>query len=301
MSRAAVDIGTNTCRLLIVDDDGGEAVRELRITRLGETVDGGGSLADDAVSRTLDALASFREIWNDHSVDGDVRIAATSAVRDAVNADDFAARVKSLTDVDLEVLTGEQEAAMAYGGARRALDREGDMVLLDVGGGSTEIVVGGDEPEGWVSLQLGSVRLKERHLTDDPPSAPQIAAARIEIADQLSEAGTSLRVDGLEPRAVDALVGVAGTVTTLAMLAMRRDRFEPGAVHGREIDVATIRDWSNRLLAMQSSEIAALGPVQPGREDVIAAGALIVRGVMERLGYERVIVSEHDLLDGLLA
>lgn len=299
-ARAAVDIGTNSCRLLVQDAEGGQLARELVITRLGTAVDETGHLDDEALQRTLDALAEFREIWTEHGADGAVRIAATSAVRDAADRDRFVDGVKRIAGVAPEVLSGEDEAALAFRGAVASLDVEGGVVVLDVGGGSTELIVGGREPEGSVSMQLGSVRLTERCLRDAPPTAPQVAAARIEIADRLSEASTALRVQGFEPRSVDVLVGVAGTVTTLAMLVMRQDEYREGAVHGREIGIDAVRMWSDRLLTMTTEEIAALGAVQPGREDVIAGGALIVRGVMERLRFERLVASESDALDGLL-
>lgn len=299
-ARAAVDIGTNSCRLLVRDASGRQVARELVITRLGAGVDETGRLDDAALQRTFEALEGFRERWTRHGVDGAVRIGATSAVRDAADRDRFIEGVRRIAGVGPEVLSGEDEAALAFRGAVASLDLEGGVVVLDIGGGSTELIVGGGEPEGSVSMQLGSVRLTERCLRDAPPTAPQLAAARMEIAARLSDGATALRVQGLEPRSVDTLVGVAGTVTTLAMLSLRQDRYREGAVHGREIDLPTVRGWSDRLLAMTTDEIAALGPVQPGREDVIAAGALIVRGVMERLGFERLVASEADSLDGLL-
>lgn len=299
--RAGVDIGTNSCRLLVVDGDGEPLIRDLVITRLGRGVDETGRLDDGAVRRTLDTLKRYRDTWREHGVDdSEVRLAATSAVRDAEDRDRFLEAVRDLAGTDAEVLTGDEEAELAYRGAVASLDVEGGVVVLDVGGGSTELVVGGATPEGAVSMQLGSVRLTERILQDAPPTAPQLAAARIEIAERISEAATALRVRGLEPRSVDTLVGVAGTVTTLGMLVMRQPAYKEGAVHGREIDLATVREWSDRLLRMSTDEIADLGPVQSGREDVIAAGVLIVRSVMERLRFPRITVSEADSLDGLL-
>lgn len=300
-ARAGVDIGTNSCRLLVLDGDGVQVARELVITRLGRGVDESGHLDDEALRHTLDTLESYRDAWRGHGVDDSaVRVAATSAVRDAEDRDRFVDGVRGIVGVEPEILSGEQEAELAYRGAVASIEVDAGVVVLDVGGGSTELVVGGAEPEGSVSMQLGSVRLTERILQDAPPTAPQLAAARIEIAERIGEAATALRVRGLEPRSVDTLVGVAGTVTTLGMLVMRQAEYREGAVHGREIDLATVRDWSDRLLRMRTDEIAALGPVQAGREDVIAAGVLIVRSVMERLRFARLTVSETDSLDGLL-
>lgn len=299
--RAGVDIGTNSCRLLVRDGEGATLSRDLVITRLGRGVDANGHLDDEALARTLSTLETYRDTWRGHGVDDDaVRVAATSAVRDATDRDRFVDGVRGIVGREPEILTGEEEAELAYRGAVAALDVDAGVVVLDVGGGSTELVVGGAEPEGSVSMQLGSVRLSERILRDAPPTAPQLAAARIEIAERIGEAATALRVHGLEPRSIDTLVGVAGTVTTLGMLAMRQSGYRAGAVHGREVDLATVREWSDRLLRMGTEEIAALGPVQAGREDVIAAGVLIVRTVMERLRFERLTVSEADFLDGLL-
>ena len=300
-ARAGVDIGTNSCRLLVLDGDGTQVARELVITRLGRGVDETGHLDDEALRHTLETLESYRDAWREHGVDdGAVRVAATSAVRDAEDRDRFVDGVRGIVGTEPEILSGEQEAELAYRGAVASIEVDAGVVVLDVGGGSTELVVGGAEPEGSVSMQLGSVRLTERILRDAPPTAPQLAAARIEIAERIGEAATALRVRGLEPRSVDTLVGVAGTVTTLGMLVMRQAEYREGAVHGREIDLATVRDWSDRLLRMKTDEIAALGPVQAGREDVIAAGVLIVRSVMERLRFARLTVSETDGLDGLL-
>lgn len=296
-----MDIGTNSCRLLVVDGGGDTLARDLVITRLGHGVDEHGHLDDEALQRTLGTLQDFRLTWRGHGVeDKAVRIGATSAVRDAADRDRFVEGVRAIAGHDPEILSGDEEAELAYRGAVASLDVGAGVVVLDIGGGSTELVVGGAEPEGAVSMQLGSVRLTERILQDSPPTAPQIAAARIEVAERIGEAATALRVRGLEPRSVDTLVGVAGTVTTLGMLAMRQSSYRQGAVHGREVDLATVRDWSDRLLRMTSDEIAALGPVQAGREDVIAGGVLIVRSIMERLRFERLTVSERDSLDGLL-
>lgn len=302
-ARAAVDIGTNSCRLLVVDGDGATLTRALAITRLGEGVDQTGELSDAAIERTAETLGRYREQWERHGVDGSVRIAATSAVRDAEDRDRFTARVREVTGVDVEILDGDTEAALSYRGALASLDLEGSVAVLDVGGGSTELVVGGateSEPDAVVSLQLGSVRLTERLMGGDPPSNAEIAQVKMECAARIDEAASSLRVAGIDPLPVPRLVGVAGTVTTLGMLEARRPRYEEGAVHGIPLTIDQIRLWSDRLLRSTRAEIAAMGPVQEGREDVIAAGAMIVRTVMERLDFDVLTVSESDSLDALV-
>jgi exopolyphosphatase / guanosine-5'-triphosphate,3'-diphosphate pyrophosphatase len=301
--RAAVDIGTNSCRLLVIDGDGASLVRRLQITRLGAGVDADGRLDDEAIERTAAVLAAYRELWEDHGADGRVRIAATSAVRDAEDRDRFGDRVRATTGVELEIIDGDTEAALSFRGATDALDLDGWTAVLDVGGGSTELVVGDAhrDPDASVSLQLGSVRLTEQALGTDPPTEGEIARARMTCADRVDEAASALRVAGIGPRHVPRLVGVAGTVTTLGMLEARRPAYEDGAVHGITLSVEQVRAWSDRLLRTSSSEIARLGPVQAGREDVIAAGALIVRTVMERMDFDRLVVSEADSLDALAA
>lgn len=301
--RAAVDIGTNSCRLLVIDGDGAPLVRRLEITRLGAGVDANGRLDDEAIERTVNALAAYRDLWEDHGAGGRVRIAATSAVRDAEDRDRFRERVHEATGVELEIVDGDTEAALSFHGAVDALDLEGWTAVLDIGGGSTELVVGdaAGEPDASVSLQLGSVRLTEQALGSDPPTEGEIARARMTCADRVDEAASALRVSGIGPRHVPRLVGVAGTVTTLAMLEARRPAYEEGAVHGITLPVEQVRVWSDRLLRTSSTEIARLGPVQAGREDVIAAGVLIVRTVMERMDFDRLVVSEADSLDALAA
>jgi exopolyphosphatase/guanosine-5'-triphosphate,3'-diphosphate pyrophosphatase len=300
---AAVDIGTNSCRLLVVDGDGATVTRELTITRLGAAVDATGRLDDAAIDRTIDVLARYRTTWEEHGVDGRVRIAATSAVRGAEDRDRFLDRVHETTGVTPEVIDGEEEAALSFRGATDALDLTGSVAVLDVGGGSTELVVGGagQAPDAAASVELGSVRLTERLMGGDPPSAAEIAQVRMECASRVDEAASALRVAGIDPLPVPRLVGVAGTVTTLAMLEARRPSYEEGAVHGIPLTVDQVRVWSDRLLRATHDEIAALGPVQSGREDVIAAGVMIVRTVMERLDFDVLTVSEADSLDALAA
>ena len=296
---AAVDVGTNSVRLLVLDEQGRPATRRMRITRLGAGVDRTGHLDDEALERTLEALGEFRDVWAGHGVVDRVRITATSAVRDAADRDRFFDRVRRATGVEAEVITGEQEAALAYTGATSALVVEEPAMVLDVGGGSTELVVGA--PDGGVlasvSLQLGCVRLTERLLPSDPPDAGELAAAREEVVARLDEAERRLGA-GAGPRDVRSVIGVAGTATTLAGLYLDLEAYDPERIHGTRVPAGALRDLAVQLAAAPAAERAAMGPVQPGREDVLHGGALIVAAVVDRWGFDELVVSEADYLDG---
>lgn len=298
--RAAVDCGTNSTRVLVIDGHGRHLAREMTITRLGQGVDETGRLDPGALERTIDTLRGYRDIWERHGATT-VRVAATSAVRDAANRDEFFAAVRRLAGVDAEVLTGVDEARVTFHGVTSALDVERPAVVLDVGGGSTELVVGDrdDGVAGAVSSQLGSVRLTERLLRSDPPTPEQIADARAEIRSQLDSAAQSLGEQGQEPSAATSLVGVAGTVTTLAALYLELDRYEPDRIHGTWIPSDAVGSLTGLLGGMKSSKRAELGPMSAGREDVIFGGALIVEAVVNRFGFPGLYASESDILDGL--
>jgi exopolyphosphatase / guanosine-5'-triphosphate,3'-diphosphate pyrophosphatase len=301
--RAAVDVGSNSVRLLVADAEGQPVTRLMRITRLGAGVDETGHLDDGALERTLAALAEFRGVWAEHGVDGRVRIAATSAVRDAADRERFFAGVRETTGVDAEVLSGEEEAALAHDGATGAVDVVEPAVVLDVGGGSTELVVGGPGGGvvGSVSLQLGCVRLTERLLPGDPPAPEQLAAAREEIVARLDEADERLAGQGVSLRDARSLVGVAGTATTLGAIHLGLAEYDPSRIHGTRVPSVAVRDIAVQLAGIPAAQRAALGPVQPGREDVLHAGALIIAAVLERYGFGELVVSESDSLDGLVA
>lgn len=302
-ARAAVDVGTNSVRLLVVDGDGRRLTRELTITRLGQGVDRTGHLDPTALQRTLDTIGRYRGIWRDHGVTDRVRIAATSAVRDASDRDRFFDGVRDVAGVEAEVLTGEQEAAFAFTGAARAVATAAPVAVIDVGGGSTEIVVGDADGQvvGGVSLQLGCVRLTERHLHDDPATGPQLDAARATIAAQLDEADAALAAAGARLSDAASLVGVAGTATTLAALHLGLDTYREEAIHGTVVPASALADWTWRLATATASQRAALGPVQAGREDVLHGGTLVLDAVLTRYGFDALVVSEADGLDGLAA
>jgi len=299
--RAAVDVGSNSVRLLIVDPHGERVRRDMVITRLAAGVDATGHLDDAALERTLDTLVRFRDRWVEHGVDGRVRIAATSAVRDASDRQRFFDGVLAATGVQAEVLTGEEEAALAYSGATGAVDVPRPTAVIDIGGGSTELIVGDGSGQvaASVSLQLGCVRITERHLASDPVSADEVAAARGLIEVQLDHAETVLRRAGASLRDAASLVGVAGTATTLGALHLGLDRYDEDRIHGARIPAVALAALADRLTTMTAAERAALGPVQPGREDVIHGGALILTAALRRTGRQEVVISEADSLDGL--
>ncbi|MFA9447024.1 exopolyphosphatase [Egicoccus sp. AB-alg6-2] len=302
-ARAAVDVGTNSVRLLIVDADGRRIARELTITRLGAGVDRNGHLDDEALQRTLDTIARYRELWTAAGVTDRVRIAATSAVRDAGDRDRFFGGVREVAGVDAEVLSGEQEAALTFAGAAGAVDVVAPVAVVDVGGGSTELVVGDDggDVAGSVSMQLGCVRLTERHLATDPPAAAEVVAARAFVDERLDEADAGLSLQGADLAGARSLVAVAGTATTLAALHLNLPAYEERRIHGARVPLSALLELTERLLAMSASERAALGPVQPGREDVLHGGALVLSRVAQRYDFDDVVVSESDILDGLAA
>ncbi len=301
--RAAVDVGSNSVRLLVVDGDGRRLTREMTITRLAAGVDATGRFDDAALERTLATIARYRDVWRGYGATDRVRIAATSAVRDAADRDRFFTGVRAVAGVDAEVLSGEEEATLAFLGAARAVDVASPTAVIDIGGGSTELIVGNGDGTiaGSVSLQLGCVRLTERHLVDDPPSDAEVAAARAMVQERLEEADRLLAGQGADLARMAGLVGVAGTATTLGALHLGLTAYEESKIHGSRIPAAGLAALAERLVAMPTGQRAALGPMQPGREDVIHGGALVLAEVVARYGFAEVVVSEADNLDGLVA
>lgn len=298
---AAVDCGTNSVRLLVADVDpaSGKLVdldRRMEITRLGQDVDRTGGFAPEALRRTLGVLESYAASVRDHGA-GSVRVAATSASRDAANRDEFAGGVRDLLGVDPEVIAGGEEAALSYVGGTRELAGHAlptPYLLVDVGGGSTEYVLGDGTARASTSVDIGSVRLTERHFHNDPPLPEQVDAAVADIDETLD------RVSGEVPLDETAtIVGVAGSVTTVAGLALGLEEYDPARIHHSRIPVEEVYAVSGRLLALTHAERAESGVIHPGRVDVIPAGALIFARTLRRLGLADVMVSEHDLLDGL--
>jgi len=301
--RAAVDVGSNSIRLLVADGDGRRLTREMTITRLSAGVDANGHLDDAALARSLETIARYRDVWRRHGVTDRVRIVATSAVRDAADRDRFFAGVRDIAGIEAEVITGEEEAALAFAGAARAVDVASPTAVIDIGGGSTELIVGDGEgaPVASVSLQLGCVRVTERHLADDPPTPEQVAAVRLLIEEQLDHADHVLAEQGTDLARAAALVGVAGTATTIGALHLGLATYEESRIHGCHVPAAPLRQLSARLASATAAQRAGLGPMQPGREDVIHGGALVLESVVDRFGFDGVVVSEADNLDGMIA
>jgi exopolyphosphatase/guanosine-5'-triphosphate,3'-diphosphate pyrophosphatase len=303
MSRvAALDCGTNSLRLLVADVDpvAGtliDVARQMQIVRLGEDVGVTGRFAPEAIERTMRALSSYAEQIRDLGAER-VRMVATSATRDAGNRGEFVDRVRSVLGVDPQVIDGEQEAALSYAGATRELADAADVatpyLVVDVGGGSTEFVRGGERPELVRSVDVGSVRLTERHLHGDPPSREQVQAATRDVDAALDTVAETVPLTG-----AGTLIGLAGSVTTVAAIALELSAYEPSRTHRARIDAARVRDVAGRLLAASREQRAAIPVIHPGRIDVIAAGALILDRVLARTGLGEVLVSEHDILDGV--
>ena len=299
MRVAAYDCGTNSLRLLVADiDDEGmtELARDMRIVRLGEGVDRTGRIGEAAMDRMLTALREFDAVARSLGAER-TRFCATSAARDAENAAEFAAAVRDVIGVDPEVIPGAEEAALSFAGAVGSLGPEFPQpyLVVDIGGGSTEFILGGSEVEASRSLDIGSVRLTERHFADDPPTAEQVAAttADVEAAlDTLAEAGVDVGV-------ARTVVGVAGTVTTIAAGALDLEVYDREAIHHADLPVDRVRSTIADLIAMSSVERRALGYMHPGRADVIGAGAVILDVLLRRTRVGSVLVSEHDILDGI--
>jgi exopolyphosphatase/guanosine-5'-triphosphate,3'-diphosphate pyrophosphatase len=298
---AAVDCGTNTVKLLVADIDvtagtQDTLVREMRIVRLGQDVDRTGRLADEALARVFSAAEEYAAIVAGHRVDA-VRFVATSAVRDAGNADVFARGIRERLGVEAEVVSGDEEAALSYDGATRALgDVPGPVAVLDIGGGSTELILGASHGSVTAarSLDVGSVRITERLMPSDPPTAGEVEAATRVVDEALDTLPSyDVRLD-----AARTLVGTAGTVTTVAAILLGLDRYDRERVHGASFSLAEVHDLAARVLAMTVAEREGLG-VPEGRSDVIGAGALILDRVLRRSGADRLTVSDSDILDGI--
>lgn len=298
---AAIDQGTNSIRLLVAEPDEGAGLRELArdmvITRLGRGVDDSGLIAPDALQRTVEQLAIFcRRARALHA--GRIRVGATSAVRDAANRVGYERAVLEHAGSPLEVLSGEREAGLSFLGATAGLsveDAEPPYLVLDIGGGSTEFVVGDGEPRSAVSTQMGSVRLTERFLTTDPPDRAELEAMAASIEIVLD--GVEDAIPAAEAR---TFVAVAGTATTVQAISLGLPSYDPERIHRTWLSLSEGERVLGELARMTDPERAALPVMAPGRGDVIVAGALVLVRVMRRFGFGRALVSETDILDGLV-
>ncbi|WP_156726959.1 Ppx/GppA phosphatase family protein [Streptomyces apocyni] len=304
---AAIDCGTNSIRLLVADVDPatGELTdldRRMRIVRLGQGVDQTGRLAADALDRTFEACREYAAVIKEHGAER-LRFIATSASRDAENRAEFVSGVLDILGVEPEVVTGDEEAELSFTGATRGLAGRMHLpqpyLVVDIGGGSTELVVGEDHVRAARSVDIGCVRMTERHLVrdgvvSDPPSQAQIDAIRADIDAALDDAERTVPL-----REAHTLVGLAGSVTTVAGIALELPEYDSTAIHHSRVPYQKVREISAHLLGATHDERAAIGVMHPGRVDVIAAGTLVLLAIMERTGAAEVVVSEHDILDGI--
>jgi len=304
---AAIDCGTNSVRLLVADIDTDmdaaagllrDVDRRMEVVRLGEGVDRTGRFSADALERTQLALRRYAGVIEQCRAER-VRMVATSATRDAANRDEFVASVVDILGVEPEVISGAEEATLSFTGATRGLADPGadPCLVVDIGGGSTEFVLGA-AGEGSVrsarSVDVGCVRLTERHLHDDPPTPGQVAAARADV-----EAAIDAAAGEVALRDAQTLVGLAGSVTTVTAMALGLQAYDPARIHRAHVSASRVGEIAEVLLAMPRAERAALPFMHPGRVDVIGAGGLVWAAVVERVGLPEVVASEHDILDGI--
>lgn len=292
---AAIDCGTNSLRLLVTDVDGDakrDVVREMRVVRLGQGVDETGRFHPDALQRTLAVTREYGELLTVLGAQR-IRFCATSAARDASNADELNDGVESILGVRPEILSGLDEAQATFLGATR--DLPGSSLVIDIGGGSTELVDGTDGDVVWShSFDVGSVRLTERFFASDPPSIDEVTASETYLDGVLRA-----EISALRP--VTQLVGVAGTVTTVAAHALGLPSYDSSAIHGARLPVDDVRNACLSLVQMSTADRRALPFMHPGRADVIGAGALVLDRLLELLDLDTdsMVVSERDILDGI--
>ncbi|MEU6681328.1 Ppx/GppA phosphatase family protein [Streptomyces sp. NPDC046925] len=299
---AAIDCGTNSIRLLVADADPrtGELVdldRRMTVVRLGQGVDKTGRLAPEALERTFAACREYARIIKEHGAER-LRFVATSASRDAENRDDFVRGVLDILGVEPEVISGDQEAEFSFTGATKELTGSDHLakpyLVVDIGGGSTEFVVGDDGVRAARSVDVGCVRLTERHIRTDPPAPAELDAVRADITAALDLAEQTVPIG--EAR---TLVGLAGSVTTVAAIALGLDAYDSAAIHHSRVSYEQVSEIVDRLSRATHDERAAIPVMHPGRVDVIVSGALVLLSIMDRTGAREVVVSEHDILDGI--
>jgi len=297
---AGIDIGTLTCRLLIADLTSGGPLKELRsdrrILRLGEGVDQTKRLNSAAMDRVIACLREWRGLIDNHQVEG-CAVVATSAVRDAANRDEFLRRVKQETGFNVEVITGDEEARRTLLGIRSGVPTGvTDMIALDIGGGSTEFILDRPGQAPIVrSIDIGVVRLCERVLTHDPPTTEEVEQAR-----EWVQRETQAAVVGMKGYQSATFVGTAGTITALAAMAQKLSAYEPARIHNYRLALATVQELEQTLLSRKKADRIGLPGLEKNREEVIAAGAIIIRTIMETLGMSQVLVSDLGLREGVL-
>jgi exopolyphosphatase/guanosine-5'-triphosphate,3'-diphosphate pyrophosphatase len=298
---AALDCGTNSLRLLVADVDGGgltDIERRMEIVRLGEGVDQTGRLSDAALDRTFRVLDSYAAIIRELDV-GHIRMVATSATRDASNRDVFVDGVRERLGVPPVVVSGDEEAALSFAGATHELSGSDSLtapyLVVDIGGGSTEFVLGDNlGMHAARSVDVGCVRLTERHLRDDPPTGAQVVAATADVETAIDLAGAVVDLGSAA-----TLVGLAGSVTTVVALALGLARYDATAIHHARVSATQVHQITSELLSATRAERAALPVMHAGRVDVIGGGALVLDTIVRRCGFAEVVASEHDILDGI--
>ena len=297
MRVAAIDCGTNSIRLLIADIDGNnfrEVVRDMEIVRLGQGVDETGQFHPDAIARTLAAVDKFAAEIAKRGVEK-IRFCATSATRDATNRHLFVDGVRERLGIELEVITGEEEAALSFAGAIKDLDpSNGPFLVVDIGGGSTEFVFGTSTVEAARSVNIGCVRMTERHFASDPASSEQIESARNDIQAAIAQAAAVVPITKAK-----TLVAVAGTATTVAAAALVLPEYDRYAIHLSRISAQQTHDAATMFAISTREQRLSLGYMHPGRVDVIAAGSLVLSEVIKATGATEFVASESDILDGM--
>ena len=301
MRVAAIDCGTNSIRLLIADIENGtltDVVRTMVIVRLGEGVDKTGEFSQAALARTFAAIETFALLISQHQPER-VRFVATSASRDVSNRSEFMDGVLSRLGIEPDIISGDEEAELSFLGATADLVNEQEppaapYLVVDIGGGSTEFVLGTTGPTAAISTNVGCVRMTERHLISDPATPQEIAAAITDI-----DAAIDLAYQSVPISQAHSLIGLAGSVTTVAAIALGLSEYDSIAIHGSRISAPDIHRITGELLAMTRAQRAMLGPMHEGRIDVIGSGALVLDRIMIRTGLSEVVVSERDILDGI--
>jgi len=298
---AAIDCGTNSIRLLIADikdEKLTDVVRTMIIVRLGEGVDKTGEFSQAALTRTFAAIDTYAELIAEHKPEL-VRFVATSASRDVSNREVFVNGIIARLGIEPDIISGDEEASLSFVGATADLKNFdpapiAPYLVIDIGGGSTEFVLGITHPTSAISTNVGCVRMTERHLVSDPATVDQIAAATADIDAAIDQAYLAVSVTEAK-----SLIGLAGSVTTVAALALGLTEYDSAAIHGSRISAAEVHRVTQELLRMTRAERATLGPMHEGRIDVIGAGALVLDQIMARTGLAEVVVSERDILDGI--
>lgn len=298
MSRvAAIDCGTNSIRLLIADiagDNFKEVLRTMEIVRLGQGVDQNKAFHPDAIDRTLKAVELFRDLIASKGVEK-IRFCATSATRDATNRSLFTDGVRDILGIEVEVIPGEEEAELSFIGATKEL-RQSDapFLVVDIGGGSTEFVFGSEKVDFAKSVNIGCVRMSERHLNTQPPSMAQIAQAIVDIDIAITQAAAVVPITTAK-----TLVAVAGTATTVAAAALELTDYDRHLIHLSRISSDKVHKVAATFQSMNKDQIASLGFMHPGRVDVITAGSLVLSRIMAATGATEFVASESDILDGM--